>query len=72
MFELDESYGQIRLSEQFERKVQKWLNNDPTLMNQVQKQKIIKLFNRHLYEEVIYNPLRGKRPQSKYKTSDKN
>lgn len=71
MFELDESFGEIKVTEQFKVKVQNWLNNDPALTKQALKQKIIKVYNRYLYEEVIYNPLRGKRPQAKPLSSPK-
>ena len=40
MFEIDESYGEIKINEAFKAKVQKWLNNDPTLTGQVLKQVI--------------------------------
>lgn len=34
--------------------------------------KIIKVFNKFMHEEMIYNPIRGKRPQTKDMTSEKN
>ncbi len=35
-------------------------------------QKIIKVFNRYYYDEMIYNGIRGKRPQIKQLQSEKN
>ena len=38
MFELDESFGEIKVNDKFKVKIQKWLNNDPALTSQALKQ----------------------------------
>ncbi|RNA09093.1 hypothetical protein BpHYR1_006566 [Brachionus plicatilis] len=72
MFELDISYGEIRIDEKFLDKVKIWLNNNPDYVKQAYKQKIIKIYNKFHNDEMIYNPLRGKRPQAKQIVSEKN
>ncbi|CAF0709768.1 unnamed protein product [Brachionus calyciflorus] len=72
MFELDISYGEIRIDDKFLDKVKVWLNNNPDYISQAYKQKIIKIYNKYYNDEMIYNPLRGKRPQSKQTVSEKN
>lgn len=34
--------------------------------------KIIKLYNKYYHDEMIYNGIRGKRPQAKQQLSEKN
>lgn len=72
MFELEKLYSEVVLNEDFEKKVLKWLDNNPSYLQQAHRQKVIKLYNKFLHEEMIFNPLRGKRPQAPNQLSDKN
>ncbi|CAF1089861.1 unnamed protein product, partial [Didymodactylos carnosus] len=72
IFRLDEIYGSLKLSPIYLKKVKKWLNNDEQLITQIRKQKILKVYNRYTHEEMIYNSIRGKRPQSTSELSPEN
>ena len=72
MFEMEVNYGKIKLGADFKLKVKRWLDNKDELVEQAYNQKVIKIFNRYYHDEMIYNGLRGKRPQTKQATSDKN
>ena len=72
MFEIELTYGKIKLGDEFKLKVKRWLDNKDELVEQVYNQKVIKIFNRYYHDEMIYNSLRGKRPQTKQATSEKN
>lgn len=64
MFELEVNYARLKLNRQFENKIKKWLGNDEKYLAQVYRQKIIRLYNNYYHDEMIYNGLRGKRPQN--------
>ena len=64
MFELEVSFGRLKLNSRFESKVRKWLGNNEKLLAQVYKQKVVRLYNNFYHDEMIYNGLRGKRPQN--------
>lgn len=70
MFELDSSYSELKLSDKFSKRVLGWLNNNEEYLKQAYKQKIVKLYNKFTNEEMIFNPLRGKRPIKKPEISD--
>ena len=64
MFELEVSYGGLHLNADFEKKVKKWLGNSDKYLAEVYKQKIVRLYNNFYHDEMIFNSLRGKRPQN--------
>jgi hypothetical protein len=72
IFNIDTEFGRIVIPEAFEVKVKSWLGNDEQAIEKAKRQTIIKVYNKFLFEEMIYNPLRGKRPQSKSGISEKN
>lgn len=65
LFRLDDIYGSLKLSPIYLKKVSQWLNNNEDLLKQMQKQRIIKIYNRYTHEEMLYNYLRSQRPQAK-------
>jgi len=71
MFELEKTYSDVNLNEKFAKKVLGWLDNNQEYLKQAHHQKIIKLYNKFTNEEMIFNPLRGKRPIKKSEFSDK-
>ncbi|CAF1061312.1 unnamed protein product [Didymodactylos carnosus] len=72
IFRVDEIYGALKLSPVYLKKVKQWLNNDEQLIAQIRNQKILKVYNRYTHEEMIYNSIRGKRPQSTSELSPEN
>lgn len=71
MFELKLKFSKTVLSPEFSKRVLGWLDNNPVYLEQAKNQKIINLYNKYNNEEMIFNPLRGKRPVKKPKISDK-
>ncbi|CAF0748762.1 unnamed protein product [Adineta steineri] len=72
LFRLEEIYGALQISPIYLKKINKWLHNDETLIGQIKKQRIIKVYNRHTHEEMLYNYMRSQRPQSKNEQSADN
>lgn len=71
MFELSEVVSEVRLTPEFRKRVSGWLDNNPEYLKQAYHQKVIRLYNKFNNEEMIFNPLRGKRPIKKPEISDK-
>ncbi|CAF3363057.1 unnamed protein product [Rotaria sp. Silwood1] len=69
LFRLEEIYGLLKLSPVYLNKVNQWLHNDTILIEQLKKQRIIKIYNRYTHEEMLYNYMRSQRPQTKSEIS---
>jgi hypothetical protein len=85
LFRLEEIHGSLKVSPIYLNKINQWLHNDETLIEQIKKQvfskneifnlfvfflkRIIKIYNRHTHEEMLYNYMRSQRPQSKSEQS---
>ncbi|CAF3583204.1 unnamed protein product [Rotaria socialis] len=65
IFRLEEMYGLLKLSPVYLNKINQWLHNDQILIEQIKKQRIIKIYNRYTHEEMLYNYMRSQRPQTK-------
>ncbi|CAF0791586.1 unnamed protein product [Adineta ricciae] len=72
LFRLEEIYGALEISPIYLKKINGWLRNDEQLVEQIKKQRIIKIYNRYTHEEMLYNFMRSKRPQSKSEQSAQN
>jgi hypothetical protein len=71
MFDLEKTFSDVRLTPEFSIRVLGWLDNNQEYLEQAKRQKVIKLYNKFVGEEMIFNPLRGKRPIKKPDISDK-
>jgi len=87
LFRLEEIYGSLKISSIYLKKINQWLHNDESLIEQIKRQvnpilylevktreylflkRIIKIYNRHTHEEMLYNYMRSQRPQSKSEQS---
>ncbi|CAF1033146.1 unnamed protein product [Rotaria sordida] len=69
LFRLEEIYGLLKLSPVYLNKINQWLHNDELLIEQIKKQRIIKIYNRYTHEEMLYNYMRSQRPQTKNEIS---
>ncbi|CAF0786926.1 unnamed protein product [Adineta steineri] len=69
LFHLDEIYGSLKLSPIYLKKINQWLHNNDVLLEQIRKQRIIKVYNRYTHEEMLYNYMRSQRPQTKSEIS---
>ncbi|UJR23569.1 hypothetical protein I4U23_026557 [Adineta vaga] len=72
LFRLEEIHGSLQISPIYLKKINKWLHNDEQLLEQIKKQRIIKIYNQYTHEEMLYNYMRSKRPQSKSEQSAQN
>jgi hypothetical protein len=72
MFDTEILKSSLKIPEEFESRVKSWLGDDPNAVDKVKSQKIIKIYDKFAHEEMIYNALRGKRPQRKSGTSELN
>lgn len=71
MFELEKVVSDVRLTPEFSKRVLGWLGNSTKYLEQAHHQVVIKLYNKYVSEEMIFNPLRGKRPIKAPEVSDK-
>jgi len=71
MFELEKTFSDVRLTPEFSKRVLGWLDNNQDYLEQAKHQKVIKLYNKFVNDEMIFNPLRGKRPIKQPAISDK-
>ncbi|CAF3857080.1 unnamed protein product [Rotaria sordida] len=69
LFRLEEIHGSLKLSSIYLKKINQYFNNDATLVEQIKNQRIIKIYNRHTHEEMLYNYMRSQRPQTKSEQS---
>lgn len=69
LFRLEDIYGVLKLSPIYLKKINRWLNNDEKLIKKIKNQRIIKIYNRHTHEEMLYNAMRSRRPQTKSEQS---
>ncbi len=65
-FVVSESTGPLKIPESFYEKVQKWFGKQgeslESLIDRVEHQKIVRVFNKINYEEALFNELRSRRP----------
>ncbi|CAF3884759.1 unnamed protein product [Rotaria sp. Silwood2] len=80
LFRLEEIHGSLKLSSIYLKKMKQYFNNNDALIEQIKNQKniyiniyflkrIIKIYNRHTHEEMLYNYMRSQRPQTKSEQS---
>ncbi|CAF1118326.1 unnamed protein product [Adineta ricciae] len=69
LFRLDEIVGALKVSSVYLEKINQWLHNDESLLEQIRQQRIIKVYNRYTHEEMLYNYMRSRRPQTKSEIS---
>ncbi|CAF0743136.1 unnamed protein product [Adineta ricciae] len=69
LFRLDEIVGALKVSSVYLEKINQWLHNDESLLEQIRQQRIIKVYNRYTHEEMLYNYMRSRRPQTKSEVS---
>ncbi|CAF2236593.1 unnamed protein product [Rotaria magnacalcarata] len=69
VFRLEEIHGSLKISPVYLQKINRYFNKDAKLVEQIKNQRIIKIYNRHTHEEMLYNYMRSRRPQTKSEQS---
>lgn len=71
IYEVNQRFGEMAVdTTEYKNKIRKWLGSNEQLYKEVFNQTVTAIFNKYTREEVIFNPLRAKRPISKPKISD--